>query len=257
MPNAFPLTNPLQLEIVAEEPDWCVVNKPAHLVCHPTKAGPTSSLIGRLRLHYQTQPEVRPSFVNRLDRETSGLILIAKHRAAHRRLQAALGAPTAEKVYLALVHGVPPAAEGWIRQPLGRHPASEVAVLQAVIAEGAPSATHWRLIERLGDFSLIEARPSTGRLHQIRVHLAWLGLPLVGDKLYGSDPRLYLEFIRTGWTPALKERLLTPRQMLHATRLALEIPGEGTREWVAPAPPDFQDFLGTLRARDGSAAATA
>jgi 23S rRNA pseudouridine1911/1915/1917 synthase len=242
-----PAAPPPQLEIVAESPGWCVVDKPGGLVCHPTKNGPTSSLIGRLRLHYEGQPAAQPSFVNRLDRETSGLVLVAKSPAAHKRLQAAMAAPMAEKVYLAIVHGTPRAREGLIEQPLGRHPSSEVGILQAVVPGGAASATGWRLVEDLGGFSLLEVRPRTGRLHQIRVHLAWLGHPVVGDKLYGPDPRLYLEFIRTGWTPSLAARLLVPRQMLHAGRLALEVPGEGRLAWEAPPPSDFAGFLSRVR----------
>lgn len=235
------------LEIVAESPDWCVLNKPGDLVCHPTKKGPTSSLIGRLRLHYEGRPEVQPSFVNRLDRETSGLVLVAKSPSAHKRLQAAWAGKSCEKSYLAIVHGTPREREGSIEQPLGKHPSAEVAILQAVVPGGAGSCTDWRLVEVMGGFSLLEVRPRTGRLHQIRVHLAWLGHPVVGDKLYGPDPRLYLEFIRTGWTPQLEERLLVSRQMLHAGRLAMEVPGEGRLEWAAPPPADFAAFLAGVR----------
>ena len=242
------------LEIVAESPDWCVLNKPGDLVCHPTKKGPTSSLIGRLRLHYEGHPEVQPSFVNRLDRETSGLVLVAKSPAAHKRLQAAWGGESSEKAYLAIVHGTPREREGSIEQPLGKHPAAEVGILQAVVPGGSVSRTDWRLTEEMGAFSLLEVRPRTGRLHQIRVHLAWLGHPVVGDKLYGPDPRLYLEFIRTGWTPQLEERLLVSRQMLHAGRLAVEVAVEGRLEWKAPPPPDFIGFL--AKARTGAPGAS-
>lgn len=235
------------LAVVEENADWCVVNKPGDLVCHPTKKGPTSSLIGRLRLHYEGQGGVRPSFVNRLDRETSGLVLVAKSPPAHKRLQAALAAESSEKAYVAIVHGRPRERQGSIVQPLGKHPAAEVAILQAVVTGGAASRTDWRLVEEMGAFSLLEVRPRTGRLHQIRVHLAWLGHPVVGDKLYGPDPRLYLEFIRTGWTPQLESRLLAPRQMLHAARLAAEVEGAGRREWEAPPPPDFMAFLERVR----------
>ncbi|MCC7518945.1 MAG: RluA family pseudouridine synthase [Verrucomicrobiae bacterium] len=231
-----------RIAIVAESRDWCVVNKPGDLVCHPTKKGPASSLIGRLRLHYATHPEARPSFVNRLDRETSGIVLVAKNPSAHQRLQAAMAAPSAEKAYLAIVHGTPRERAGVIEQPLGRHPSSEVGVLQAVVPGGAASATAWRILEEASGFSLLEARPRTGRLHQIRVHLAWLGHPIVGDKLYGPDPRLYLEFIRSGWTSELEKRLLVSRQMLHAARLALDAEGEGKLAWEAPPPPDFAAF---------------
>ena len=238
-------------EILEETPDWLAINKSGDLVCHPTKSGPLSSLIGRLRLYFDGQPEVRPSFVNRLDRETSGVVLIAKNSQTHAAMQRAFEGGRVEKVYLAVVHGVPSQTEGEIDLPLAREPDAEVVIRQAVQSDGAPSITRWKLLRssarasvQAGAFSVFEVRPQTGRLHQIRVHLAAMGHPIVGDKLYGPDPRLYLEFIQTGWTPALEKQLLVSRQMLHALTLRIwNANGEESGPWQAPIPSDMRAFL--------------
>lgn len=244
-------------EILDETPDWLAVNKPGNLVCHPTKGGPDSSLIGRLRLYFAGQPEVRPSFVNRLDRETSGVVLIAKNPQTHALMQRAFQQGRVEKIYRAVVQGVPAQPEGEINLPLAREPDAEIVIRQAVQSTGAPSLTRWKLLHpvagtdtvepsvaRTGSFSILEVRPQTGRLHQIRVHLASLGHPIVGDKLYGPDPRLYLEFIRTGWTPTLEKQLLVPRQLLHAAELRIGRSDGGELGcWKAAVPADMTSFL--------------
>ncbi len=242
--NREPLCLVPWLTLLDEGEDYLVVDKPGNLVCHPTKDGPTSSLIGRLRLHFEGHAEIRPSFVNRLDRETSGIVLVAKSGKAHAFFQRALNDGATEKIYLAVIHGVPNREEGVIEQPIGREGTGPVHIRQTVRADGAPSVTHWRRLASANGLSLLEIRPRSGRLHQIRVHLAWLGHPLVGDKIYGPDPRLYLEFIQTGWTPSLEARLLMPRQMLHATALRLKDPVSGQAfHWQAPPPEDMRHFL--------------
>jgi 23S rRNA pseudouridine1911/1915/1917 synthase len=228
-------------EIVEETPEFLVINKAGGLVCHPTKGDAYSSLIGRLRLYYEKQPEVKPSFVNRLDRETSGVIVIAKKSEIHAELQKAFQGEKTEKVYWAIVHGVPKELEGTINQPLGREPGAEVVIKQAILEGGSASFTSWKLIHQGNEFSILEVRPKTGRLHQIRVHLSSIGHPIVGDKLYGPDPKYYLEFIKTGWTPSLEEKLLARRQMLHALGLRVRFRGKDIC-WKAPLPQDFQSF---------------
>ena len=235
-------------EILDESDDCLVVNKPADLVCHPTKGDAMSSLIGRLRLYFTDHPNVRPSFVNRLDRETSGVILIAKNPRAHAEFQRRFQTGCVEKVYRAIVHGIPRHPCGTIEKPIGRDPSSEVRIKQAILADGQPAFTEWKLVQSAGDgapsFSLLEVRPQTGRLHQIRVHLSSVGHPIVGDKLYGPDPRFYLEFVRGGWTPALQKHLLVPRQMLHAAALRITHDDKTEAlEWRAPLPSDMQEFL--------------
>lgn len=226
-------TDPL-LVIIEETEDYIVVDKPGDLVCHPTKAGPTSSLIGRLRLHLE-QSDAEPRFVNRLDRETSGLVVISKRREAHRLLCREL--ERARKVYLAVVEGVPAEDRGTVDQPLGKDEASAVVVKQAVRSDGRPSRTHWKVVARAGDASLLEVDLETGRMHQIRVHLAWMGHPVVGDKLYGPDETLYLELVEHSWSERLREALPTERHLLSAVELVTE-----SHHWRAAPPADLLTY---------------
>ena len=231
-------------EILEETPDLLVVNKSGDLVCHPTKGDAYSSLIGRLRLYFQEQPQVQPSFINRLDRETSGIILIAKSPETHASMQRAFQQKHVVKIYHAIVHGCPREKSGCIDQPLGRDPGGPVIIKQTILPTGAPSVTEWSLLKGGEKFSLLEVRPQTGRLHQIRVHLSSIGHPIVGDKIYGPDPRHYLEFIQTGWTPKLARDLLTPRQLLHACELRIpDLRCKKERSWKAGTPPDLEKFL--------------
>ena len=229
------------LNIVEESEDWLVVDKPGDLVCHPTVEGPTSSLIGRLRLYFEGQIEVSPHFVNRLDRETSGLVLISKRATGHKALCRAY--EQAEKTYWAVVEGWPPADSGCVDAPLARSQNSLVRLKQAVAATGAWAVTEWRVLkrwERSGRcYSLLEVRPRTGRLHQIRVHLSWLGHPLVGDKIYGSDESFFVEFLEHGWTQRLEQGLESRRHLLSALKLRV-----GTHQWQASPPDDLLEFLG-------------
>jgi len=229
-------------EILDESDDFLVVNKPGGLVCHPTKGDAYSSLIGRLRLYFAEKPEVSPSFVNRLDRETSGVIVIAKNPATHAAMQRAFQNGDVEKTYGAIIYGAPSDSSGVVNQPLGREPGAEVVIKQAIVEGGSPSITAWKLISKNEKFSILEVKPTTGRLHQIRVHLSSLGHAIVGDKLYGPDWRLYLEFIQTGWTPSLEQKLLTARQMLHANQLKVLFKDKFW-EWKAPLPQDMHEFI--------------
>ncbi len=230
-------------DIIEESADLLALNKPGNLVCHPTKGDEYSSLISRLRLYFADKPEVQPSFVNRLDRETSGVILIAKNPETHASLQRDYINGRAEKIYFAVVHGAPRETEGEINQPLAREPDCEVRTKQSIQPTGAVSVTRWKACKVTPKFSLLEVRPQSGRLHQIRVHLSSIGHPIVGDKLYGPDHRLYLQFIETGWTPELEKQLLTPRQMLHASELKIQrADGSEIGHWKAPLPADFRAF---------------
>lgn len=222
-----------QLSIVEETPTFIVLNKPGGLVCHPTKGDAYSSLIGRLRLYFEDS-EFEPRFVHRLDRETSGLVLVSKIRSAHKQLCREL--EQAHKTYLAVVHGSPP-AEGVIDQDLGKATGSPVVVKQAVVEEGKSSQTQFRVLQTCDDFSLLELIPLTGRMHQLRVHLDWLGHPIVGDKLYGPDETLYLEFTQHDWTPRLEANLLARRQLLSA--VSLKTP---SYDWSVPVPEDIAKF---------------
>lgn len=216
------------LHVLHEDDDLLVVHKPAGLVCHPTKGDALSSLISRLRLH---RAGAFVALVNRLDRETSGVTLAAKSPEAAGELGRLMESRAVTKDYLALVHGHPAWDELTVDAPLGRDEASEVAVKDCVRSDGAAAATRLavrRRILRAGrPFALAAARPLTGRKHQIRIHLAHAGHPIVGDKLYGHDPGCYLRLVRGALTDADRAALLLEHHALHAERLAFTWRGRG------------------------------
>lgn len=232
------------LDIIYEDADLLVVNKPADLVCHPTKQGPLSSLISRARLY--CGEGLRPQLVNRLDRETSGLVLLAKNEISARELRGLFEGRAVRKEYLAIVWGHLAEDELVIDAPIGRDDASLVAIKSAVRSDGATAQTAVRVLRRFhraeGQFTLVSVRPLTGRKHQIRVHLAHLGHPVLGDKIYGGDDRLYLDFVASRLTEAQRGRLLLPCHALHAARLEFAWRDLG-RTFTAPLEPMFEDFL--------------
>jgi len=218
-----------------------------------TRRAPESpdTLVDELRrfLAFEIINRARISLVNRLDRETSGLILVAKSTDAARQLGLMLAQYRINKTYKAIVFGWPAEEKYLVDQPLLRQGTvlpSSIWLKQAVHADGYPAVTSFRVLKRFEhqqkQFALVGAEPKTGRTHQIRVHLAHLGHPIVGDKIYGPDENCYLEFIKTGWTPALEAKLLLSRQALHASALSFEF--EGTFSFSSPLPPDLQNFLG-------------
>ena len=283
------------LNIIHEDADLLVINKPAGLVCHPTKSGEMSSLIGRARLYLNVslsaagelpRPRERervaegrvrvkgeapfvasevvpvsPHLVNRLDRETSGLVIIAKNSESAGELGKIWEARAVQKEYLAIVHGHVRDGHGLIDAPLGKDERSIVAVKDCVRPDGAPAQTEFRVERRFSQslvgrscrsaiqipvgrscrsawtrisaslpvavsppsilhppssFSLLRVTPRTGRKHQIRIHLAHLGHPIVGDKLYGGDEDLYMALVENRLTPEQLARLILPHQALHA-----------------------------------------
>jgi 23S rRNA pseudouridine1911/1915/1917 synthase len=236
--------------IVAERDDFLVVEKPPFLLVHPSKPNGARTLWGELKhlLAFEIANGGQVSIVNRLDRETSGLVLVAKNAAAARRFGLLMQEQRIAKEYLAIAWGWPEWDRKIVDAPLARqgiHARSPIWLKQAIHPTGAPARTGLTVESRFsrhgnGDrFSIIRAVPQTGRTHQIRVHLASLGHPIVGDKIYGPDENLYLEFIETGWTAELERRLLLPRHALHSALLEIE----GEERWTSPLPVDLASFL--------------
>jgi len=223
--------------IIFEDARLLVVNKPGDIVCHPSKAGPWSSLVGAAR-EYTQLPTMHLVF--RLDRETSGVVVLAKDARMASRLQTAMQERRIAKTYLALLTGEVPAPVT-VDQPLGDDTAGPVFVKSTVVAGGKPAVTHFDPISGNRQFTLTRVVTETGRKHQIRAHAQWLGHSVVGDKIYGPDARLFLEFIEQGWTPALSERLLLPRQALHCSKIDLG-PAGLDFVFLAPLAPDIRNF---------------
>jgi 23S rRNA pseudouridine1911/1915/1917 synthase len=220
--------------ILHRDSDLLAVNKPGGLVCHPSKRGPWSSLVGAAREYLGADQLHMPS---RLDRETSGVVVFALNRSTASRLQTAMSRKQAAKQYHAIVHGRMEAPVT-VDQPIGAVEGALVHNRQGVVATGRSSTTRFQPLATTPRFSLVRVTPETGRLHQIRVHAAWLGHPVVGDKVYGPDERHFLEFIHHGFTPRMAEQLLLPRHALHASRI--EFPGGPSLH--APWPEDLARF---------------
>ena len=222
-------------EIIYEDCDLLVINKPADLVCHPTKGDAYSSLISRIRLYLGS---AEAHLINRLDRETSGIVLVAKNGAVALELRRLWEGRLVRKQYLAIVYGHVSERRGLIDAPLGRDEQSQVAIKDRVRPDGLPARTefelHCRFSRPEGDFSLLRVSPFTGRKHQIRIHLAHYGHPIVGDKLYGGDENLYLDFVLGRLTPAQRQRLILANQALHAGELRFTWRDRETVFWALP-----------------------
>ena len=224
------------------------MEKPPFLLIHPTKPNGARTLWGELKhlLAFEIANGGQVSIVNRLDRETSGLVLVAKNAAAARRFGLMMQEQRIAKEYLAIVWGWPEWNSKTVEAPLARqgiHSPSSIWLKQAIHPTGAPARTEFIVEQRFRRgtecFSIVRAIPQTGRTHQIRVHLASLGHPIVGDKIYGPDEKLYLQFIETGWTPELASRLLLPRHALHSATLKVE----GGEKWTSSLPVDLSEFM--------------
>jgi 23S rRNA pseudouridine1911/1915/1917 synthase len=224
-PEAIPL------DIVYEDADVLVINKPAGLVVHPAPGHQTGTLVHAvlaLDLELDVGNSERPGIVHRLDKDTSGLMVVAKNDRAHAALSDQMHRHTMKKEYVALAHGRVTPERGIVEAPIGRDPRARKRM--AVTSGGRPARTHFEVLEYLTGYSLVLARLETGRTHQIRVHLSAIGHPLAGDSVYGTDKDL----------PGLG------RQFLHSHRLGFELPSGGYREFTAPLPDDLRSTLKSL-----------
>jgi 23S rRNA pseudouridine1911/1915/1917 synthase len=229
--------------ILFEDDLLLVLNKPAGLVCHPTRGDEDSSLIGRVRRHLGN---TEGRLVNRLDRETSGIVLVAKSAAAAGELGRLFGTSTLSKAYWAIVHGHVAGTPFTIDAPTGKDVASPVAIKDCVRPDGAAARTAIGLLRTLNrcgaPFSVVEVRPETGRKHQIRIHLAHIGHPIVGDKIYGGDEMRYLRFVSRSMTADDRAALILTNHALHARALSFQWRG---RAWTFEADPseEMQGWL--------------
>lgn len=219
--------------ILEDRDDLAVLNKPPGVVCHPSKHGPWSSLIGAAREYFGIPVAYMPF---RLDRETSGVWMVAKTRERGVELQRAVQERQVRKSYLAILDGNLLEAIT-VDQPIGAAEGSLVRLKRAVRPDGQPAVTYFEPLEVRGGYTLVRVRTETGRLHQIRVHAAWLGCPLVGDKVYGPDESLFIEFIERGYTGRVAAVLPLPRQALHCE--SVTVPGEA---WTARLASDLAAF---------------
>jgi 23S rRNA pseudouridine1911/1915/1917 synthase len=239
----------IPLSILYEDEHLLVVDKPAGMVVHPAAGHSSGTLVHALLHHCRDLSGIggvlRPGIVHRLDRDTSGLLLVAKTDGAHRSLTEQFRDRRIEKTYLALVQGSPPAEEGEIRLPVGRHPADRKR-MSTRSARGREAVTRWHVRERFGTVTLLEVDLLTGRTHQIRVHLGAQGYPVVGDSVYG----------RSGWAKTVADpetRAIlrgVKRQALHAARIAFRHPVSGTPlSFRSPLPADLAELCEALRGR--------
>jgi 23S rRNA pseudouridine1911/1915/1917 synthase len=226
----------IPLDVVYENKDLLIINKPAGMVVHPALGHFTGTLANAALWHDPDLEgvggEKRPGIVHRLDKDTSGLIVVAKNDASHQWLQEQFKDRTVSKMYMALVDGHPPTPNGRIDAPIGRDPSHRQKMAVTPESRGRPSVTEYFTKETFPQQTLLEAHPLTGRTHQIRVHLAFVGCPVAGDTVYGHK----------------KVSLGLTRQFLHAFRLKICLPGEKeARTFEAPLPPELQACLDELQ----------
>ena len=216
----------ITLDVVYEDDDLAVINKPKGMVVHPAPGNPSGTLVNALLYRFQTLSgaggEIRPGIVHRIDRMTSGLLVVAKNDFAHEALARQFAEHTAHREYLCLVHGNLKEDSGTVDAPIGRHKTDRKRM--AVTEDGRRAVTHWHVLERFGTETLLDVRLETGRTHQIRVHMAYIKHPILGDEVYGSPaPKLGLN-----------------GQALHGYRLTFSHPRTGeTMSFTAPLPDDF------------------
>ena len=254
LPQPEPLSlqaEPLPLAILFEDASIIVIDKPPGMVVHPAAGNPSGTLVNALLYHCKDLGGIngvlRPGIVHRLDKDTSGVMVIAKEDEAYHQLIKQFKNRTVEKIYLAIAYGPFGEEEGMIDSPIGRHP-SERKRMSIRTQKARVAVTGWKVLERFDGFTLLQVRPRTGRTHQIRVHLSSIGHPLLGDAVYGRRGRP-----GTAHDPVLKGCLIKiNRQALHAHRLGFCHPRTGENiQFVSPIPRDMKEVLECLRSKIG------
>ncbi len=226
----------IPLDILFENEDLLVINKPAGMVVHPAAGHDSGTLVHAVLGHDPDLEgiggETRPGIVHRLDKETSGIILVAKNERSHRWLQNQFRTRKVAKTYLALVDGSPPTPAGRVEAPIGRDPSNRKQMAIVTPGKGREAVSEYHTLEIFKGHALLEVRPLTGRTHQVRLHCAFLGCPIVGDKVYGRR----------------KSSLEIDRHFLHAYRISIKLPGKAVPQvFEAPLPPDLGNLLEYLR----------
>jgi len=230
-PDETPQPEEIPLKVVYEDDDLLVIDKPSGLTVHPAPGHSAGTLVNALLSRYPDLPtggdKMRPGIVHRLDRDTSGLILVAKNNAALKNLSEQFRQHQVQKVYLALVKGLLAPQSGTIEAPIGRH--AQQRQRMAIVSQGREAVTEYKVVRYYKGQTLLEVMPQTGRTHQIRVHLAAIGFPVVGDAVYGVKSPLF------------------KRQFLHAHCLSFSLPSSGQEaSFTSPLPPDLEDGLSKL-----------
>ena len=250
LPRTGPVPEAIPLDIVYEDADIVVVNKPAGMVVHPGRGNWRGTLASALQYHFNELSSLagpaRPGVVHRLDRDTSGLLVVARHDQAHATLAEQFARRTVHKEYLAVCCGVPERDRDWIDQPIGVHPYQrEKMAIRRSSPHSRPAQSFYEVCERFRGYALLRLLPKTGRTHQLRVHLASIGCPVLCDKQYGGRSQITLGELSDGAADGV---VVLARQALHACRLQFRHPASGqSLEFEAPLPADMQAVLAALR----------
>ena len=243
---ALPQAQDIPLDIIYEDDDLIVIDKPAGLVVHPAPGSPDGTLVNALLHHCAGSLSgiggvKRPGIVHRIDKDTSGLLVVAKNDRTHHGLAEQFAEHSIDRIYNAVVWGAPMPRHGEVEGPIGRNPADRKKM--AIVPGGKPALTHFKVISAFGEYAaLVECRLETGRTHQIRVHMTSIGHPLVGDQLYGKNRA-------KSRVPEPTKSLLTtfPRQALHAKTLGFHHPISGKKlQFESKIPSDFNDLIKSL-----------